>query len=239
MDHAAVGKKKFCYCGEWKRAVLSKDLGLAEIDKMDMNDVLDLLLSITDEEIADAQAHAFDLNLNPEKQLSTTDILEMKLGTANFEQMSDAQNSLVWLYVFGSCGGHKDLNAFCYGIIRIMAGWACCNHAPPVVLADEPGLALDTKHCRSCVSSYHKSYQPSSEHIITNKANDATIHLGTDADSAAVQHTVDSSVWGGMKLASLAGALFNHKSKGQGYQNIHRHFIAKQKLDLHGIIDHT
>jgi len=38
----------------------------------------------------------------------------------------------------------------------------------------------------------------------------ATIRLGTDSDSAAVQEAIDSSTRGGIKAASLAGSLFNH-----------------------------
>ncbi|RDB26838.1 hypothetical protein Hypma_005339 [Hypsizygus marmoreus] len=74
--------------------------------------------------------------------------------------------------------------------------------------------------------------------LLANKANDATIHLGADADSAAVQRAVDSSNRGRTKLASLSGALFNHKSEGQGYQDIHHHFISQAKLERHGIKDH-
>ena len=71
--------------------------------------------------------------------------------------------------------------------------------------------------------------------LLANKANDAVIRLGEEADSAAVQRAVDSSSRGGVKLASLAGALFNHKSEEQGYQDVHRMFMTKHKKEIHGI----
>ncbi|PPQ90650.1 hypothetical protein CVT25_006633 [Psilocybe cyanescens] len=71
--------------------------------------------------------------------------------------------------------------------------------------------------------------------LLANKANDTVIQLGEEADSAAVQRAVDSSSRGGVKLVSLAGALFNHKSEEQGYQDVHRMFMAKHKKEKHGI----
>ncbi|CAA7269364.1 unnamed protein product [Cyclocybe aegerita] len=101
------------------------------------------------------------------------------------------------------CGGHKDLNAFKYGVVRMNITWELKKRPPPVLLA--------------------------------NKANDAVIQLGQEADSAAIQHAVDSSTRGGVKLASLAGSLFNHKSEEQGYQDVHRMFISDRKLEVHGL----
>ena len=61
------------------------------------------------------------------------------------------------------------------------------------------------------------------------------IRLGGEADTSAVQRAVDLSSRGGVKLVSLAGALFNHKSEEQGYQDFHRMFMAKHKKEIHGI----
>ena len=105
--------------------------------------------------------------------------------------------------LFAGCCRHKDLNAFKYGVQRMMNTWELKERPPPVLLA--------------------------------NKANDAVIRLGEEADSAAVQRAVDSSSRGGVKLASLAGALFNHKSEEQGYQDVHRMFMMKHKKEIHGI----
>ncbi|RDB18250.1 hypothetical protein Hypma_000601 [Hypsizygus marmoreus] len=206
MDHAADGKKKFALNGEWKKAVLFKDLGLKEMETMDLDDVLKLLVSLTEEEIAEAQADAAKLNPAKDK-LTAMNVLEIKLGSEIFNKMTSVQQGLVYLWVFGGCCGHKDLNAFRYGVVKMTAGWELWKRPAPVLLA--------------------------------NKANDAVIRLGENADSAAVQRAVDSSTRGGVKLGSLSGALFNHKSEGQGYQDVHRHFMSKRKRELHDIHDHT
>ncbi|KAJ8453589.1 hypothetical protein ONZ45_g19654 [Pleurotus djamor] len=65
--------------------------------------------------------------------------------------------------------------------------------------------------------------------LLANKANDATIRLGQDADTAAIQNAIESSSRGGVKLASLAGSLFNNKIEGKGYQDIHNNFMREKK----------
>ncbi|KAF8889754.1 hypothetical protein CPB84DRAFT_1749218 [Gymnopilus junonius] len=72
--------------------------------------------------------------------------------------------------------------------------------------------------------------------LLTNKAHAATICLG-DADSAAVQNAIDSSTCGGVKVASLAGSLFNHSDDKRGYLERHQAFMKDQKEKLHGIKD--
>jgi hypothetical protein len=130
-------------------------------------------------------------------------LLEQNLGKVVLDALGvDERKRLVGL-LFAGCCGHKDLNAFKYGIMRMNLTWETAERPPPVLLA--------------------------------NKANDAVIRLGEEADSAAVQRAVDSSSRGGVKLASLAGALFNHKTEESGYQDVHRMFIAKQKREIHGI----
>ncbi|PPQ84189.1 hypothetical protein CVT26_012756 [Gymnopilus dilepis] len=74
--------------------------------------------------------------------------------------------------------------------------------------------------------------------LLANKANAATIRLG-NADSAAVQQAIDSSSRGGVKLVSLAAALFNHSDDKRGYQEMHRVFMKDEKLAFHGIKDES
>jgi len=75
--------------------------------------------------------------------------------------------------------------------------------------------------------------------LLANKANAATIQLGANADSAAVQRAVDSSSRRGLKASSLAGALFNHSDDKKGYQDIHHNFMMIHKQRIHGIKDHS
>ena len=121
--------------------------------------------------------------------------------------LPEQERELLLEITFSGCCGHKDLNAFKYGIAKLTKGWEERNVTPPILLA--------------------------------NKANSATIRLGTDSDSAAVQEAIDSSSRGGIKAASLAGALFNHSDDKKGYQDIHRNFMALKKKELHGVNDYS
>ncbi|CAA7263672.1 unnamed protein product [Cyclocybe aegerita] len=113
-----------------------------------------------------------------EKVLEEMD-LSASLRKAKFLTLGESEHMLLVSLIFAGCGGHKDLNAFKYGVVRMNITWELKKRPPPVLLA--------------------------------NNANNAVIQLGQEADSAAIQHAVDSSTHSGVKLASLAGSLFNHK----------------------------
>lgn len=131
-----------------------------------------------------------------------TCLLERKLGEAEMAKLPDNEKKHMTTILFGGCMGHKDLNAFKYGVAAMNTAWPA--DARPVLLA--------------------------------NKANSATIELGQNpADSDAVRQAVDASSFGGVKLASLAGALFRHKNDITGYQEIHRYFMEKRKEEDYGI----
>ncbi|KAF8803000.1 hypothetical protein BYT27DRAFT_7244470 [Phlegmacium glaucopus] len=198
IDHAADGKKKFNLTAEWKEEVICEDLGEKAMDDMDADEILRAMFSIPQEDIDAARTK------NPaDHDSAAMNLLERRLGKTVLDALQgDERKSLVSL-LFAGCCGHKDLNAFKYGVQKMMATWELKGRPPPVLLA--------------------------------NKANDAVIRLGEEADTAAVQRAVDSSSQGGVKLASLAGALFNHKSEEQGYQDVHRMFMTKHKREIHGI----
>ncbi|KAF8129999.1 hypothetical protein K438DRAFT_1740365 [Mycena galopus ATCC 62051] len=70
--------------------------------------------------------------------------------------------------------------------------------------------------------------------LLANKDNAATIALGTDVDSAAVERALKTSQRGAYKLVSLCGDLFRHKDDKRGHQDLHRHFFTKVKYDATG-----
>ncbi|KAJ6531015.1 hypothetical protein B0H10DRAFT_1791827 [Mycena sp. CBHHK59/15] len=70
--------------------------------------------------------------------------------------------------------------------------------------------------------------------LLANKDNAATIALGEDADSEAVERALKASQRGAYKLVSICGNLFRHKDDKKGHQDLHRHFFAKVKFDVTG-----
>ncbi|KAF8160043.1 hypothetical protein B0H34DRAFT_629894, partial [Crassisporium funariophilum] len=204
MDHAADGKKKFKLTAEWKEEVACEDLGEKAMDLMDADEIMQAMLSIPEEDVDALHAKKPVLTLPSSEHMSAvTTLLERKLGNALLDSLEEDERKSLVALLFAGCCGHKDLNVFKYGVLKMNRTWESAGQPPPVLLA--------------------------------NKANDAVIRLGEETDSAAVQRAVDSSSRGGVKLVSLAGALFNHKSEEQGYQDIHRMFMAKHKKEIHGI----
>ncbi|KAJ7506623.1 hypothetical protein B0H11DRAFT_1794540 [Mycena galericulata] len=70
--------------------------------------------------------------------------------------------------------------------------------------------------------------------LLANKDNAATIALGEDADSEAVERALKASQRGAHKLISICGSLFRHKDDKKGHQDLHRHFFSKVKFDMTG-----
>lgn len=72
--------------------------------------------------------------------------------------------------------------------------------------------------------------------LLANKANSATIALGgDDPDNPAVQHAVESSTAGAIKLLQLVGSLLRHKDGECGYQDRALLFMQQQKLKLYDL----
>ena len=70
--------------------------------------------------------------------------------------------------------------------------------------------------------------------LLANKDNAATIALGEDADSDAVERAIKASQRGGFKLVSICGDLFRHRDDKKGHQDLHRHFFSKVKFGATG-----
>lgn len=70
--------------------------------------------------------------------------------------------------------------------------------------------------------------------ILANKDNAATIALGDDGDSEAVERALKVSQRGGHKLVSLCGNLFRNKDDKKGHQDLHRHFFTQHKYEVTG-----
>ena len=154
-----------------------------------------------------AEASAAGLSDSDADRGTAEKLVAKALGTTVIDALPAAERELLVAITFAGCCGHKDLNAFKYGVAKLMQGWEERKQQQPVLLA--------------------------------NKANSATIRLGSDADSAAVQNAVESSTRGGVKAASLAGAIFNHSDDKKGYQDFHRTFMSINKKEIHGLNDYS
>ncbi|KAF7367729.1 hypothetical protein MSAN_00836800 [Mycena sanguinolenta] len=81
----------------------------------------------------------------------------------------------------------------------------------------------------------YKTYNLPLPVLLANKANAATIDLTKNPDSAALQHAIDSSSRGAIKLLSLLGSLLRHKDGERGYQDRCGIFMRERKLELYDL----
>ncbi|KAJ7598464.1 hypothetical protein C8J56DRAFT_881094 [Mycena floridula] len=137
MDHASDGKKKLNISREEKAKIVEKDLGRKVMDDMGTNELLDVMLGVTDEEIQQA---AGQTPMTPESFKSLTlKVLQRKLGAENLKTLSeDTQSALVDI-IFAGCCSHKDLNAFKYGVATMKKAWK--KGQGPVLLANKVNAA--------------------------------------------------------------------------------------------------
>jgi hypothetical protein len=69
--------------------------------------------------------------------------------------------------------------------------------------------------------------------LLANKDNAAVLEQANDSDdfTSAEQRAYDVSSGGGIKLASLAGMLFNNKNDKVGQQDMYQQFFSSQGLN--------
>ncbi|KAJ7673844.1 hypothetical protein DFH06DRAFT_1173381 [Mycena polygramma] len=211
-DHAADGKKEFEISAANKKQVVIRDLGRTAMDEEDLDTsrILTTMLSITDDDLqAAGNISAEELKALPlgDRVKLTTRVLEQKLGQVKFDSLSPEEQENACTHIFGGCCCHKDLN-----VVRIAYAAVLRLYQTGHELA----LTLPV--------------------LLANKANSATINLGADdPTNAAVQHAVESSSFGAVKLLQLLGALLRHKDGERGYQEKCTMFMRQRKLELYDI----
>ncbi|KAJ7437330.1 hypothetical protein FB451DRAFT_1416903 [Mycena latifolia] len=206
-DHAADGKKEFRLSVAHKKDIVIRDMGRLAMDDADVDtsQILLTMLSITNEELADAgklSESEFAALSTEARSLLVEEVLERKIGEETFDSLPPAEQSNKCTHLFGGCCCHKDLNVVEYGYKSIQRAYSTYNLPPPVLLA--------------------------------NKANSAAINSGGN-DSSTIQNAIDSSTSGAIKLLQLIGALLRHKDGERGYQDKCTIFLRERKLALYGL----
>ena len=93
-------------------------------------------------------------------------------------------------FIWVGCAMHKDMNAMKGGNKAMMAWWAETGNIPPILLANKDNAA------------------------VLDDAPEDELEF-TEVE----RHAFDNSAHGGVKAASIAGALFNDKDNKKGQQN--------------------
>ncbi|SJL16076.1 uncharacterized protein ARMOST_19592 [Armillaria ostoyae] len=195
-DHAANEKKTAAYMGEWKKETITQDLGEEALHEKNFSEVLGVLQEWNHKKINDAGGVEAWNNLPAEERaildLATVNSMVTSLGKEAFDSLPAVEKRALAVFLWSGCCMHKDQNSFKGGNMAMMAAWKELGLTPPIILANKYNAAAIRK-------------------VVTLEKGDAPI---TDAEIAALE----TSTFGGAKLAALAGAIFNNKDdkKGQG-----------------------
>jgi hypothetical protein len=128
-----------------------------------------------------------------------------KLGKEAFNDLSNEEKHLFWLFIWAGCGCHKDLNTVQGGYLA-MATWWYENEdrldmEPPVLLANHDN-----------------------DPVLGERA--AALEQG-DTPTPAQERAFYKSTCGAIKTAEIAGAIFNHKDSKKGHHDTFRYWWWK------------
>jgi hypothetical protein len=203
-DHAKDQKKLASLLKEMKAYFMHQELGEERLLDMEISDINELLTRANNQKIAEAGG--------PEKwdALSKADQLEadatmmsavvLKLGSEAYSHLPEDEKHKAEFFVWVGCAMHKDLNCVKAGNTEMMAWWDQNEISGPILLA--------------------------------NKDNAAVLDQVDDEDdyTATEQRAHDVSSGGGVKLASLAGMIFNNKNDKVGQQDTYQQFFLSRGL---------
>ena len=131
----------------------------------------------------------------------------IKLGCEVYSQLEPEERHQVDFFIWVGCAMHKDLNCIKGGNVEMMSWWGKNGVPGPILLA--------------------------------NKNNATVLEQAEDEDDFTVAEQIahDISSGGGVKLASLAGMIFNNKNDKVGQQDIYQQFFHSRNVEKKKVPD--
>jgi hypothetical protein len=202
-DHAKDQKKLFALLEETKQFFLQQTLGKERLLEMTTNQFLELLMKVNKKIVTKVGGEQKWNALSETKRLALeADCLShmvLEIGAEMYSQLEETEKQKVDLFVWTGCAMHKDLNCVKGGNEAMMKWWEMNNIQGPILLANRDNAA-----------------------VIQQAEN-------IEEPTVAEQRALESSKCGGVKLASLAGLLFNHKDDKVGQQDTYQHFFQSRQ----------
>ncbi|KAH9853437.1 hypothetical protein C2E23DRAFT_104115 [Lenzites betulinus] len=131
-----------------------------------------------------------------------------ELGKALYDGLPEDERRPLDLFLRLGCAMHKDLNSVKGGNSAMMLSWGDLGAVPPILLANkENASALRGVDIETIMA--------------------ASSLLSTEDLSPAELQALESSTRGGVKLTSLAGALFNHKDDKKGHHDTYSYYFRE------------
>jgi hypothetical protein len=203
-DHAKDQKKLATLLKEIKAAFLQESLGGEKLVGMSFPEIQVLLTNANNQKIANVGGPLKWNALSDEEKLrqdvQMMSAVVLKLGHEAYANLSDDEKHKADFFIWVGCAMHKDLNCVKGGNEEMSAWWDENDVQGPVLLA--------------------------------NKDNAAVLEQAEDAEdyTAAEQRAYSASSGGGVKLASLAGMIFNNKNDKVGQQDMHQLFFLARGI---------
>ena len=205
-DHCSKAKKTTCLVGEQKTDAVQQILG--------EKDMLDKSPEEADAELEKFRAkmiedtggiaawNALDKNEQAIHIASMIKDAVKSIGESLFSDLSEEEQWELEFFIWAGCGCHKDMNSVLGGDTAMRAWWAKTNTPGPILLANR-------------------------DNVVT--LNNIQTPLENDA---AIEHALNVTTRGGVKTASIAGAIFNHKDDKKGQQDTFRWWFKQSGIPI-------
>ena len=201
-DHCAKEKKTARLLETLKTWAVDQSLGEDTMLEMSLEDINSMLQKSESEMIKNVGGQRkWDILSDVDKAEKRAEMLEStvaELGREAFEKLSDDEKRFLRLFIWAGCGCHKDLNTVRGGYMAMASWWKENDLEGPVLLA--------------------------------NRDNDPVIQERNtaitegDTPTPAQERAFEQSTRGAIKMAQIAGSIFNHKDDKKGHHDLFRYW---------------
>lgn len=216
-DHAADQKSASNGNKAIKEDAIITDLGSQALLALGPDALIPVMRAENAQKITDAGGDTAWANLSVSEQVARDIVmykrLTVRLGKQELAKMPDADRRKLMLFVWAGCSMHKELNSVKCANKRMMGWWKANNIPGPVQLANRDNAQV------------LEEMAPDTDELDPD-LEDAMV-TDTAAPTKAQQRAMDVTAAGGVKAASIAGAILNHKDDKKGQQDTYRMYFHR------------
>jgi hypothetical protein len=217
-DHSADQKAMHTIAKNDKHTAIEMDLGSKSLLAQGPDVLIATMEAENLQKINDAGGVNCWNSLSTAEQVSR-DVIMMKrftirLGKEALAVMPEDDRRKLLLFIWAGCSMHKELNSVKGGNKGMMAWWKENNIPGPILLANRDNAAI----IRDITEDVADDVDVGSDADLGN-----ALGAASGAPTKAQQRAIDVTTAGGVKAASIAGAIFNHKDDKKGQQDSYRY----------------
>ena len=205
-DHCSKAKKYSAAMEDRKIDATHQVLGEHVVLEKTLDEIEPLFDQGWDNMIKDAGGQQAWNALSKDEQALQHAIMVKKtlisLGEDKYAELSEEEQRELDFFIWVGCGCHKNLNSVSGGNKAMIDLWEEIGATGPILLANKDNTAV-LKNVKS-----------------------------TDDLTPAEQHALEKSTRGGVKAASIAGAIFNHKDDKKGQQDMFKWWFEQAGIPM-------